>query len=621
MEEVRPSGQLRKIKFSIRLKLLLVFSGLVLISLSSYCLYALKSFKKDKVAYIFGAVNSSTNLLTEQTEQYFTSSLRLAYLAGGLFAKSADNEPLIEDIITKDPYTVSFEIFNRKERSIEKVFSVFDKSYLTQNQLDSTFWNIPSIGLSEFEKLVEKKFILERVSSSKQILFKILAYNPNEKKVYRLHLSGDNLQNTFSSNKEVASFLFDSRGEYFLSGGSADEKRKLPSYLSEILNSPSNAGTKERQLNAQETVLSSFQKIPQFQLFILNEISKEEAFKALDKLIKESIVFAILLVMMALIFAMVLSKSFTRPIKALVAGTQKVAEGNFEDEIKVEAQDEIGVLSDSFNFMSQEILRYMGEVKEKARMENELAVAQLVQASFFPADDQEFGPVKLSGYYEPASECGGDWWGSRLIGNKLLIFVGDATGHGVPAALVTATANCTVNLLEHMAQKDPSIVDSPGRILSIMNDVVHKVGGKILMTFFVASLDLDTYECKFANASHNPPFWYKKSDGEPNKSDIDVLLVSSGTRLGHKSQADYAEESVRLKPGDSLLFCTDGIIEGMDPEGKLYGERRFMRSYLSYVNADTRTVVDGMLKDAREFFQGVPVDDDITLVAVKILES
>src|SRR5690606_11851732 len=119
-----------------------------------------------------------------------------------------------------------------------------------------------------------------------------------------------------------------------------------------------------------------------------------------------------------------------------------IAQGNFDKRVKVKGHDEVGALSDSVNDMADKIVLYMEEMKEKARLENEVAVAQLVQSSFFPRSSLTSPDLQVFGHFEPASECGGDWWGIADHGDWRIFFIADATGHGVPAALLTATINC-----------------------------------------------------------------------------------------------------------------------------------------------------------------------------------
>jgi sigma-B regulation protein RsbU (phosphoserine phosphatase) len=149
--------------------------------------------------------------------------------------------------------------------------------------------------------------------------------------------------------------------------------------------------------------------------------------------------------------------------------TQELASGNFSKRVKLKGSDEVGALSDSINDMANKIVVFMEEMKEKARLENEVAVAQLVQASFFPESTQL---PDITGHMEPASECGGDWWGYFDHGDWRVVFIADATGHGVPAALLTATMNCCKTSLGYILESKPDIVKQPDEILRFKSSCV-----------------------------------------------------------------------------------------------------------------------------------------------------
>ena len=108
----------------------------------------------------------------------------------------------------------------------------------------------------------------------------------------------------------------------------------------------------------------------------------------------------------------------------------------------------------------------MDQMKEKARLEKELEVAQLVQASFFPEDKIMTNAYELHSFYEPATECGGDWWGVIHLENKSIWMIADASGHGVPAALITAVANCCKENLNQLLAKDPDFIKDPNDVLN-----------------------------------------------------------------------------------------------------------------------------------------------------------
>ncbi len=95
-------------------------------------------------------------------------------------------------------------------------------------------------------------------------------------------------------------------------------------------------------------------------------------------------------------------------------------------------------------------------------------------------------------------------------------------------------------------------------------------------------------------------------------------MGESGTRLGHVLGATYKNTEVKLNAGDVLMLTTDGIIEGKNPEGKEWGDRNFMKTFLSNVDQPAPHIISNIVKTGYDFFNGVDVGDDVTLVAVKI---
>ena len=367
----------------------------------------------------------------------------------------------------------------------------------------------------------------------------------------------------------------------------------------------------------QKNYLIAFSKIVRNDWLAISIIDEAEAYKISYYLLKKTLSFAGIILSLGVIFGSLLSKSITTPIDDLVEGTEAVSKGNFHHEIPVRAEDELGKLAGSFNYMNKELLRYIEEVKEKTRMENELAVAQLVQASFFPEKKVTLDHFTVVGHYASASECGGDWWGTKTIGDKTLLFIGDATGHGVPAALITATANCVANLLPQICEEHPELLSSPAKILEYFNSAVFKVGGKILMTFFIGIYDKKTKMLQYGNASHNPPFLYRYNDQEPQKSDIALLLDAEGTRLGHVEHPTFTEGSIPMNDQDVLVMLTDGIIEAENHDHKPYGERRFIKSLLKHAKENPESMLNGIVSDTEEFLSGARPDDDVTLIIAK----
>ena len=377
-------------------------------------------------------------------------------------------------------------------------------------------------------------------------------------------IDSSTLMAEFKDSKIYESLLLDGTGTPLINPLNRKIDRKNQDFNS-IVKSKAQNGTQKIEFTGQGTFLTTFSSISDLGLKIIAQVELKEAFRALNFLLQMSGLFALLIISIGVVSAIFGAKQLTRPVQALMEGTVAVGKGDFTTKVKVKSQDELGVLSDSFNFMSGEIIKYMDEVKEKTRMEGELAVAQLVQDSFFSKQTMSNDYIDIAGSYASASECGGDWWGFSELGDKTVLYIGDATGHGVPAALVTATTFCCVNIFENMGEKNPEVLESPKDILELMNHAVHKMGGQILMTFFVAVIDHKNNKITYANASHNPPYLLKvnpDSEEAPTKADIVPLMENPGFRLGHEAGSTYENHEIEVSNGDIITFFTDGIIEG-----------------------------------------------------------
>lgn len=295
-----------------------------------------------------------------------------------------------------------------------------------------------------------------------------------------------------------------------------------------------------------------------------------------------------------------------------------MATGDFSTKVQVTSRDEIGSLSQSFNFMSSEILRYMEEMKEKARLENEVAVAKLVQDSFFPPMDFISDKIELSAYYTPASECGGDWFQIHRHGNKTILIIADATGHGVPAAFLTASIYTAFNSLIENSDKNQDVLSSSSKLMENINNVICMMDTNLYLTCFAAIIDENTGEMVYSNASHMDPFLIHEKAAGYDKSDLLPLIEAKGSRLGHKPGSTYPESKMTLKTNDTLVFLTDGILESQNMEEKQYGQRRFIKSLCQHLHSSPALLRDALVGDLKDFCGTVPFDDDVTLMVTRI---
>lgn len=304
--------------------------------------------------------------------------------------------------------------------------------------------------------------------------------------------------------------------------------------------------------------------------------------------------------------------------------------GNRERQGFTDSDQEFTEILASATTISLLNIELLEETAEKARMESELKTAETVQQTLFPKSPLQLEGIEVFGFIQSASETGGDWYGYHqdVDSEKVSIYMGDVTGHGVPAALVTATANSfvkTINTLQERFAALASQISSdddflpvphdPSYLLSLLNNIIYKsTERQLVMTFFASTIDLKSRKIHYANAGHEMPVVVKTAQGNTPSS-----LSASGTRLGDKPDISFDQESSTIDSGDVIVYYTDGITECMNRSGEEYGGRRFIRKIKKNAQLPAEDLLNTLIDDVMRFSEGEPLHDDITLVVAKIL--
>ena len=241
------------------------------------------------------------------------------------------------------------------------------------------------------------------------------------------------------------------------------------------------------------------------------------------------------------------------------------------------------------------------------RMQFELDTARLVQETLFPAEFTEIENSVLTGFSRSASECGGDWWHYAYAEDQLLIWVGDVTGHGVPAALVMSA----VNSAAHIIAKNSF---TPSESLRVLDQAVRFTArGQKLMTCFVASIDMRTGECIYASAAHEAPILVRAELETLSFRDLEYLFGKPTFPLGTENlDVEYAEYRTIIKPGDRLCIFTDGVYD-LNSRATSSG---FFREFAAMVSKE-KTAVGTITKlklQVQEYQTRQELPDDVTMV-------
>jgi len=261
----------------------------------------------------------------------------------------------------------------------------------------------------------------------------------------------------------------------------------------------------------------------------------------------------------------------------------------------------------------------LSEQARKASLEKEMELARQVQQAMLPPDTlAQHGSFKVVGYCQPASSCGGDWWTYRKLSNgRMLLVVGDATGHGIHSAMIAATARGAV---EALAEVDERLL-SPEQVLKSIDSAIRNVGDhNVQMTCFAAAIDPHAGILHYANAGQNFPYVVRM--GAARTLDTADILALSGNPLGDRTIAPFIRHGqIVLRPGDLFVCFTDGVVERQSPSGKLFGDRRLrseLRGSVLEVDGASLVALGGKLLAALDAFAaGTTAEDDLTLVLVQ----
>ena len=241
---------------------------------------------------------------------------------------------------------------------------------------------------------------------------------------------------------------------------------------------------------------------------------------------------------------------------------------------------------------------------ERERVEQELRVARRIQQASLPKEVPKLEGWQITPYYQPAREVGGDFYDFfELKDGHLGLVVGDATGKGVPAALVMST---TCGMLGAVARS----LDSTGEVLGRVNEALSaRIPQNMFVTCFYAILDPKSGSLTYANAGHDLPYLRRRGGGCEE-------LRARGMPLGLMPGMTYEQKEIKLDAGEGVLFYSDGLVEAHDPKGEMFGFPR-LRALVAE-HAQELSLGDFLLEEMERFTgEGWEQEDDITLLSLR----
>jgi len=307
----------------------------------------------------------------------------------------------------------------------------------------------------------------------------------------------------------------------------------------------------------------------------------------------------------------------TRRLEALETKSLEVGSGNFNVLLIDDSADEVGSLTRTLNKMVGQIKELFLEQQKQLRMESELKVAQTVQGTLFPPSVTQLKDYELTGFYKSASECGGDLWGVWETERYLNFYILDATGHGVPAALITSAARAIAAFYETQPEM---------RIESIalgFNYAINKVGNMFQQaTAFICQLDKISGYLEYVNASHVSGYVLPEELSDKTRlKDITFLSDPVINRFGENEVIAVKKGSYELKVGEVLLLVTDGLFDLKTSDGKDFNERRAIKKFidvtLEYKRSSAREILSQFVEVIFRENGTHELKDDVTLLVLR----
>jgi sigma-B regulation protein RsbU (phosphoserine phosphatase) len=343
-------------------------------------------------------------------------------------------------------------------------------------------------------------------------------------------------------------------------------------------------------------------------------------------------IFFAVIELIALFIGTRMTRTVTAAVAQLYEATKHVDRGDFSHRIPVKSADQLSELALSFNSMTASIEKLVLEQKEKQRLENELTIAQEVQAQLFPRQISELESLEVHGFCRPARTVSGDYYDFLTASShKLILAVGDISGKGISAALLMATIHSAVRAysVESLPQmREPVAVGavagagrimatwpegveiSPGALLGLLNHQLYEsTPPEKYATLFLGIYDGRSHRLTYSNGGHLPPILIARNGGIRR-------LEAGGTVIGLFDNMSYEEGSVEMKPGEIFLAYSDGVTEPENDFGE-FGEQRLIDLVsdnrnlpLPQISQLVTTAVENWIGDNEQ-------PDDVTLVLAR----
>lgn len=309
-----------------------------------------------------------------------------------------------------------------------------------------------------------------------------------------------------------------------------------------------------------------------------------------------------------LFFLLVYIVEIARPLERILVEMKALLAGKKYKKIYTTKIDEIGVLAHFFNEVTTSLEGVSAQIREEKRMMDELEIAAELQRDILPSQNPQVAGLDIIAKTRPAVELGGDSFDFITMGDNTFIYVGDVTGHGVPAAIVMTMVNTLIHTFAEIYDTAYEI------IVGVNKQLKSRIKSTMFMTVLMLKWNNVTHKMSYVGAGHEHILIYKAKKGKCE------IRQSGGIALGmvpDNSQL-VKEIDMPLEKDDVIVLYSDGVTEGRNMTGEMYGLDRFIAAIEKFApqySADG--IIHHIALDYSKYVGDHIQEDDVTMIVIK----
>ncbi len=344
------------------------------------------------------------------------------------------------------------------------------------------------------------------------------------------------------------------------------------------------------------------------QYAVLYSISYDALSTRINDIRDRMVVLAIFGMLLGIFFAWIFASRIAGSIQSLVGGAAEIAKGDFTYRTNIHTGDELEVLGSAFNTMAEEVDKRTKNIVYQERVTKELELAAKIQTEILPRKLPMIPALDISAGIIPAEEVGGDCYDFLEVHDgKMVFYLGDVTGHGVPAGIMVSVANA---IMYYLAQKMPIL-----QTMIEANTVIKaKSANNMFMTLAMLQWDDPAKKLTYVNAGHEPLLVYataKKTVDEVHGGGMALGMVPDNSKL-------LKEMTVGFEVGDCLVIYSDGLPECWKDEKENFGMGRLKKAVADYADLPSALAIrNAILSEIKQFAGTYKQMDDMTIIVIK----